>query len=321
MHSHVTRRRALQALVAFVATGGCALAQSQARVRRIAFLGPYQEPMAWIAPLRELGWVEGRNLEIERRITNGFEGLPSAARELAAPGVDVIVTDGTDATRAAKAATARIPIVMAAVGDPVATGIVASLAHPGGNITGYSILSAEIAVKRAQLVRELLPSAQRVVVVMSSRNAMYPLLRAGADEAYRALGLQPRFVDAPSAEQLAVALADPDLRLEAVVIGGDITGADAATVMRALTPLRVPVIAGSRPLLDAGALIAFDVDRRDQERRVAAIIDKILRGAAPASIPVEQPTSFVLVVNLKAAKAIGVAVPQSLVLRADEVVQ
>ena len=163
-----------------------AFARSPPRLRRIAFLGPYAEPLLWIEPLEERGWVEGRNLVVERRVTNGIEGLAGAARAIAAAEFDVIVTDGTDAARAANEATARIPIVMAAVGDPVGAGLVESLARPGGNLTGYSIQATETTVKRAQLVRELLPSAQKVMVVMDASNgkvlASFPI-GAGVDYA------------------------------------------------------------------------------------------------------------------------------------------
>lgn len=308
-------------LFAFAGTRRALAQSASSRLRRIAFIGGDDDPLLWLAPLREHGWIEGRNFAIERRPFDSPEGAARVAREFVAENVDVIVTDGTNAARAAKAATARIPIVMAAVGDPVDAGIVEAYARPGGNITGYAILSAEMAAKRAQLVKELVPSAQRVAVVMDPANGMYPLLRQRAEEAYRALAIVPTFNKSRAVDGVVVELSDPALRVDAVEIDPDADSKDAALLMRALTARGWPVVAMSRPMIDAGAVIAYDVDRRDHMRRVAAIIDKVLRGIAPASIPVEQPSSFVLIVNLKAAKAIGITVPQSLLLRADEVLQ
>ncbi|MFO1312120.1 MAG: ABC transporter substrate-binding protein [Burkholderiales bacterium] len=298
-----------------------AFARSPPRLRRIAFLGPYAEPLLWIEPLEERGWVEGRNLVVERRVTNGIEGLAGAARAIAAAEFDVIVTDGTDAARAANEATARIPIVMAAVGDPVGAGLVESLARPGGNLTGYSIQATETTVKRAQLVRELLPSAQKVMVVMDASNAIYPALRQKAEEAYRSLGIESRFVSPATPAQFADMIGGSAWRFDAIEIDPDAGGDDATVVMRAVLSRRVPAIVASRPLLDRGAVVYFDVDRRDQGKRVAAIIDKVLRGAPPSAIPVEQPASFVVAINMRSAVALGVNVPQSLLLRADEVLR
>jgi putative ABC transport system substrate-binding protein len=208
-------------------------------LRRIAFLGPYEDPLLWIEPLADRGWVEGRNLTIERRITDGVDGLPAAARELVAADVDVIVTDGTNAARAAKAATTRIPIVMAAVGDPVGAGLVDSLARPGGNLTGYAILSPETAVKRAQLVRELLLVARRIAVVMDASNALYPVMRQRAEQAYRSLAMEPRFMSPNTPQQLIDMLGGSASRVDAIEIDPDITGNDATAVMRAVASRRL----------------------------------------------------------------------------------
>jgi putative ABC transport system substrate-binding protein len=317
------RRLSIGACVAcVVAVKLPALAQPSAgSTRRIGFLAPWPEPMLWLAPLRKLGWVEGRNLVVERRITNGVEGLASAAADLVRIKVDAIVTDGTNAARAASNATRSIPVVMAAVGDPVGAGLVASLARPGGNLSGYSILSVETARKRAQLVRDLLPSAQRVAVVMDASNEMYDLLRRHAQDAYRSLALQPVFLTPTGAETLVVMLRDASLRADAVDIDIDVSGADAVTVMRGATQLGLPVIAAGRSMLEAGAVMAFDLNRDDLYARVAATVDKVLRGTPPATIPVEQPENFTLMINLKAAQALGVTIPQSLLLRADEVIR
>lgn len=314
------RRRLLQACVLALAPAVPVRAQ-RVRVVTIGFLGAAEDPLAWLSPLRDLGWSEGRNLSLVRRPVDDPGALAGYAHEFVARGVDVIVTDGTSAARAAKAATTRIPIVMAAVGDPVDTGLVASFAHPGGNLTGYAILATETAAKRAQLVAELVPAAKDVAVVMDANNGMYALLRKRADEAYRALGIEPRFVTAQTVAELAAKIADPALRMHALEVGVDVGSAEAVIVMRAADMRGVPVIAASRPLLEAGALLEFDVDRRDHSRRVAAIIDKVLRGTPPASIAIEQPSSFVLVVNQKAAAKAGITVPAALLLRADEVLR
>ncbi len=314
------RRRLLQAcalaLVPFAPAGS-----QPARMRTLGFLGAAEDPLGWLAPLRDLGWVDGRNVAVVRRPADDPAALAGYARELVARGVDAIVTDGTSAARAAKAATTRIPIVMAAVGDPVDTGLVASFAQPGGNLTGYAILATETAAKRAQLVQELLPAAKDVAVVMDVDNGMYPLLRKRADAAYRALGIEPHFVTARTLDELTAKIADPALRVQALEVDVDVGGSDAAAVVRAASARGVPVIGASRSLAEAGALLAFDVDRGDQSRRVAAMIDKVLRGVPPSSIPVEQPASFVLVLNVKAAARAGVTVPPALVLRADDVVR
>jgi len=298
-----------------------ALARSPPRLRRIAFLAPYADPLPWIEPLEERGWVEGRNLVVERRVTNGVEGLAGAARDIVAAEFDVIVTDGTDAARAAEAATSRIPIVMAAVGDPVGAGLVESLARPGGNVTGYSIQAAETTVKRAQLVRELLPSARKVMVMMDASNAIYPALRRKAEEAYRSLGIETRFVSPATPAQFVDMLGDTAWRYDAIEIDPDVGADDATVVMRAVVSRRAPAIVASRALFDRGAVVYFDVDRRDQGKRVAAIVDKVLRGAPPSAIPVEQPASFVMAINVRSALALGVIVPQSLLVRADEVLR
>jgi putative ABC transport system substrate-binding protein len=298
-----------------------ALARTLPHLRRIAFLGPYADPLLWIEALEDRGWVEGRNLLVERRITNGVDGLAGAARQIVAAEFDVIVTDGTNAARAAKAATTRIPIVMAAVGDPVGAGLVESFARPGGNVTGYSILSAETAVKRAQLVRELLPSARKVTVVMDAENAIYPLLRRRAEEAYRSLGIDTDFISPKDPAQFVAMMDALSWRFDAIEIDPDVSREDATVVMSPLVSRRVPAIAASRTLLDAGAVLYFDVDRRDQMKRVAAIIDKVLHGVSPSAIPIEQPASFVLAINQKSANALGIAVPQSLLVRADDVLR
>lgn len=291
------------------------------RVRTLGFLGAANDPLGWLAPLRALGWTEGRNLAIVRRPVDDPAAVPRYAQEFVDRNVDVIVTDGTAAARAAKTATARIPIVMAAVGDPVDTGLVASLAHPGGNVTGYSIVATETAAKRAQIVHDLVPAARVVGVVMDPDNGMYALLRERTERAYRTLGIEPRFLFARTTQELAAALAAPELRLQALDVVVDVGADDAAAIVGAATGRGIPVVGASRPIVEAGAAACFESDRGDQNRRVAALIDKALHGVPPSAMPVEQPAKFLLVLNLKAATAAGIALPPALLLRADEVLR
>jgi putative ABC transport system substrate-binding protein len=305
-------------------------AQPGPRIRRIGLLsqrsGPTNEEFqSLVVPLRELGWIEGKNIVIESRFAKGkLEALSPLADELVGLGVDLIVTYGTPAALAAKNATTSIPIVMGSVGDPVAMGIVASLARPDGNITGYSIVSPEMAVKRAGLVHELLPAARRVAVIVTQKglNSIADLLRKQTDAAYRSLGLEPIFIEvlAVIPDSVAVEAVREAVRQKAQVLELPNGRFDAMT--EAAIGYRLPVIiVGSREMVEAGGLLSIDENEEDRGRRVAAIIDKIFRGAKPGELPIEQPTRFTLIVNLKTAKALGISVPQSLLLRADEVIQ
>ena len=305
-------------------------AQMAPKVRRVGFLSVGARPSSEAElhegdeELRQLGWVEGKNVVVERRYTNGRERLPAAAEELVRLNVDLIVTEGTDAALAAKNATTTIPIVMAAVGDPVAAGIVASLARPGGNITGYSMVSTEVMPKRAALLHELLPSAGRVAVMIVPKefSRLIELMRNQAEAAYGSLGLQPIFVEFSPARGFEAGLAEAVReRAQALDIPVWFPGPDPSTMMQAAIRYRLPTMVGQRNLLEAGGLIYFAHNSDDQARRVAVIIDKVLRGAKPADTPIEQPTRFELGINLKTAKALGLTVPQSLLLRADEVIQ
>ena len=270
-------------------------------------------------PMRELGWIEGENLAVERRFANHqVELLRSYAEELVRLKVEVIRTVGTEAAFAAKNATRSIPIVMSSVGDPVGTGLVASLARPGGNITGYSIAATEAEVKRAALMHELLPAAQRIAIVVDPSNRITDSLRKLAEETFRSLGVQPIFIKATSQQQLADVPAEA-VRQRAQAL--EAVGFLSRPLMQSAITVRLPTVVSDREMLEAGALMAFYPNTDDQARRVAAIIDKILRGAKPADIPIEQPTRFMLLINLRAAKALGITVPPSLLLRADEVIQ
>jgi len=274
--------------------------------------------------LSELGWTPGRNLLIERRsASNKAERLQPLAEELVRLKVELIVTEGTAATQAAKNATNTIPIVMWTAGDPVRAGLVTSLARPGGNVTGNSIVGPELEAKRLSVMRELLPATQRVGELENSTNPYYRATREAREQAYRSLGIQPIFVEVGDAGELAEAIATVvRQRAQALHVPRDVLFAENADgLMRSATKYRLPAIVEDDDLLRAGGLLLYTFSEAEVRRRGAAFIDKILRGAKPGDLPVEQPTRFELRINLKAAKALEVTIPQPLLLRADKVIQ
>jgi putative ABC transport system substrate-binding protein len=305
-----------------------ASAQTATTVRRIGVLSSGARPTPAeleqrYAPLRELGWIEGQNLLIERRDTNGrAELLQPFAEELVRLKVEIIVTSGTDATRAAKNATTSIPIVMSSVGDPVHAGLVASLARPGGNITGYSLVGPDVDAKSLTLLRELLPGLQRIGVLENATNPYYRAVRKEFEQACRSLGLQPIIIEVATAGELESAIAElARRRAQALFVQGDnLFFANRVPIMIAALRYRLPTI-GTREMLEAGALVSYSHNQAEQYRRYAGFVDRILHGAKPADLPIEQPTKFELVLNLKTAKALGVTIPQSVLARADELVQ
>ena len=316
-----------------------ASAQTPTTVRRIGFLSPDAPPTpaellqqppdtpglpALSAPLRALGWVEGQNLLVERRYANGrAELLRPFAEELVRLKVELIVTASTAATLAAKNATTTIPIIMGTAGDPVRSGLVASLARPGGNITGYSIVSPELDAKRLALLRELLPGLQRVGVLENSTNPYFRAVREEFEQACRLLGLQPIIIEVAAAGELENAIAEmARQRAQALFVERDGLFRDnRVPLMSTALKYALPTIAWGKEMLEAGALVSYANSNAEQNQRNAAFVDRILRGAKPADLPIEQPTKFELVINLKTAKALGLTIPQSLLLRADEVIQ
>jgi putative ABC transport system substrate-binding protein len=274
--------------------------------------------------LRELGYIEDQNFTIEYRSADGKgERFPGLASELVRLKVDMIVTRGTLAALAAKRATGTIPIVMASSGDPVAAGIVTSLAHPGANVTGLSALATDVQGKLLELLREIVP---RLAVVAFLFNMSNPVLHAQWKEAQgaaRSVGLRPQLLDVRTDRELESAI---DIaarqRAGAVVVGIDpLIQAHLGQVVGTLAKRRLPAISRERGFVDAGGLVSYGVHYADLYRRAAVYIDKILKGAKPADLPVEQPTKVELVVNLKTAKTLGMTIPPSLLLRADEVIQ
>jgi putative ABC transport system substrate-binding protein len=314
---------------AIVAAPLATIAQTATTVRRIGFLSSGARPTPAelheeTAPLRELGWVEGKNLLVERRYTTGrAELLQPLAEELVRLKVELIVTFGTNATLAAKNATTTIPIIIKSAGDPARIGLVATLARPGGNITGYSIISPELNVKRLALFRELLPGVQRVGWLENSTNPYYRATRKDLEQAYRSLGIQPIFIQVAATSEVQDAVAEAARqRAQALFVPVDTLFYETrAEIMRAALKHVLPTMAQRITVQEDGALIAYDPTLAEENDRNAAFIDRILRGAKPADLPIEQPTKFELIINLKTAKALGITIPPSLLLRADEVIQ
>ena len=306
-----------------------ASAQPTRTVRRIAYLssGAPEAPEdieQQNAALRKLGWFEGRNLLVERRYANGrAELLHTLAEELIRLKVELIVTSGTPATLAAKGATNTIPIVFGSAGDPVRSGLVASFAKPGGNITGYTIAAPQINSKRLQMLHELLPSVQRVGVLENSINPYFRQARADLEQAARQLGMQLLFVEVGAASELPSAVAEVSRRGgQALLVGpDDLFYENRVELMQAALKHSLPTTASRLYIREIGGLIAYGPTMAENNARAAAFIDRILRGAKPADLPVEQPTKFELVINMNTAKALGLTIPQSLLARADEVIQ
>ena len=303
-------------------------AQVSAQVPRIGILSPAAEAFtpvfeAFRQGLRELGYVEGQNIVLEFRLAAGrAERLRALAAELVRLKVDVILTDTMTATRVAKEATTTIPIVMASSSDPVQGGLVASLAQPGGNITGMALLAPELSGKRLELLKEVVPRLAQVAVLWNPKNPVAGNLRA-TEAAAQALHLQLHLVEVPGAEALEAAF-DAAMQEGADAL---ITLPDAMLWNQRLQVAglaakhRLPALFPEREFVDAGGLLSYGPSVPASFHRAATYVDKLLKGAKPADLPVEQPTKFELVINLKTAKALGMTMPPSLLLLADEVIQ
>jgi putative tryptophan/tyrosine transport system substrate-binding protein len=323
------RRRFIEVIAGgFVAAPLAAEAQQAGKVPRIAYIRAEAPPAADIEAfrqgLREHGYVEGKNIVVDYRWADGNEQrLRAIVAELIRVKVDLIVASAPAAARAAKEAATTIPIVMVLVADPVAFGFVASLARPGGNVTGFAFLLPELSGKRLQLLKDAIPKLSRVAVLWNAANP------------YKAFDLKE--VQAV-AEALRVAVETLPVRgpddfahaFEAAIAsgaGGLITLDDPFTIghrtriVSLALKYRLPALYGVRPFADAGGLMSYGPDRFDQNRRAATYVDKILRGAKPADLPVEQPMKFELVINLKTAKALGLTIPPSVLGRADQVIE
>ena len=307
-----------------------ARAQQPAKIARVGFLGnstaaleanlvgPFREGM------RELGYEEGRNVVIEYRWAEGnYARLPALVGELLAAKVDVIVTAGTPAALAVKGVTSSTPCVMVAVGDPVGTKLIASLARPGGNLTGLSSVAPDLEGKRLELLRDILPNLSHVAVFLNSSNLFHETGVRQAREAAQSLRIKLQFLDVRKAEELDGAFAAiTKERPEAVLIFADRVFLHNRTrIIDFIAKSRLPSVNAYRELVEAGGLMSFGPSYGDMHRRAAQYVHKILKGAKPADLPVEQPVKFELLVNVKAAKALGITVPPTLIARADEVIE
>ncbi len=274
--------------------------------------------------LKELGYAEGRNFAIEYRSADGLaERFPQLALELIRLPVDIIVTRGTPAALAAKDATKTIPVVMAASGDPVGNGIVASLARPGGNITGLSGFSTELAAKRVELTKEMLPGVSRIGYLGNLSNRLETTQSDELQRAARILGLEVERLDVPSAAVIGRAFdAAVARQVGAILVLNDtITQTNRQLIVDLAARYRLPAFYAEREYVDVGGLISFRVNLPKLYFRAAYIVDKILKGTPPADIPVEQPTTLEMVLNLKTAKALGLKIPDTVLLRADELIE
>jgi putative ABC transport system substrate-binding protein len=274
--------------------------------------------------LRELGYKEGQNLEIAYRSSDGRdERFPALAGELVRLKVDLILTRGTPAALAAKSATGTIPVVMAASGDPVGSGIVTSLARPGGNVTGLSSGITESFPKRVELLAELLPGLKRIAAILNMGNAVVPPQWSIVEASARSLGIEAQLLDVRRPEDLqGVFDAAAKRRAEALVVGLDgVTQANLRPIAELAARQRLPSIYPAKDYVNVGGLMAYGSSDFHMYHRAAAFVDKIFKGAKPADLPVEQPTMWEFVINLKTAKALGVTIPQSLLLRADHLIE
>jgi len=322
------KRRALIAMlgVAAATLPGVATAQQPERLRRIGVLvtgaAPNPTADALRGHLRDLGYVEGRTIAFEVRYAGGRrDRAAELAAELVRLGVDVIVTNQTPAARAAKEATTTVPVVMAGAGAPVEVGLVASLNRPGGNVTGVTDLAAELGGRRLQLLRDIIPALACVGALGSTQDLFTrPFIRymqsAAADAGMR---LEPVLVDGPAGFADAFATL-AKAGAQAVVVQG-IFNPNRTQVLDLAGRYRLPVVNWDRETTVAGGLFSLSGNRPEILRRTAVIVDRILKGANPAELPVEQPTTFELVVNLKTARALGITVPPSVLLSADEVIE
>ncbi len=274
--------------------------------------------------LRELGYVEGKNLTFERRFAEDrLDRLPGLAAELVSLKVDVIMAAGTLAPLAAKRATSTIPIVMMAAGDPVGSGLVASLAHPGGNVTGMSLMAPDLGGKRLELLKELLPGISRVAVLWNAANPYSALVFKETVGAARTLGVELQSLEIREPPDIDGALeAATGQHADALITVEDPLTIDLRKkIAEFAADHRLPTISGLRVFADSGFLMSYGADLADIIRRSAVYVDKILKGAKPSDLPVEQPTKFELVINLKTAKSLGLTIPSILLARADEVIE
>jgi ABC-type uncharacterized transport system substrate-binding protein len=305
-------------------------AQQAGRVYRIGFLGPaaervYTDPLQSLrTSLRELGYVEGKHIAFESRFAEDkYERLPGLAAELVRDKVDVIVVHSTPGTGAAKQATRTIPIVMVNVADPVGAGFVASLARPGGHITGVSNIDVGLAAKRLELLKEVLPKLSLVGVLRNPNNPSGEPQFRETQAAARLLGIEIHLFDVRDRRELESAFSVMSrVRADAFTVVGDpLFLSQQKQIANLAVTKRLPSVFARNENVEAGGLMSYGPTFAEAFRQAATYVDKILKGAKPADLPVEEPTKFELVVNLKTAKALGLTIPQTLLLRADQVIE
>jgi putative ABC transport system substrate-binding protein len=326
----MNRRDTLLALLALgaEARSRAALAQQPGKIWRVGFLSPTsaslssQSTDAFLRRMRELGYIESRNLVMEWRFADGkLERLPGLAAELVQLKVDIIVTAGSPAISAAQKATSTIPIVMASAGDPVGSGFVKSLARPGGNITGLSNMSGDIAAKFIDLLRSVVPKLSRVAMLTPSTT--YGELSKSVQAAAQKAGVKTLVVEASTPQEIENAFSMMVReKADAVFVGSPPVFAQQHRQIAELAlKYRMPSLFQDRVTVEAGGLMSYGQSLTDSYQRSATYVDKILKGAKPGDLPVEQSMTFELVVNLKTAKALGLTIPQTILLRADEVIE
>jgi putative ABC transport system substrate-binding protein len=324
----VERRQFLTTL-ALIAVALAAEAQQPAKGHRIglligsseSFVAPYIE--IFRQALRALGYVEGGNIVIEFRYADGhYDRLSILAADLVRLKVDIIVTEGTPPTRAARQATTTIPIVMTVTGDPVAAGLVTNLARPGGNLTGASFFFPEMAAKRLQLLKELIPALSRVTVVWNPSNAVHGPTVKAVEAAAKSLGIDVQHVKIQAPADVDDALVAISRRRDSVVVLEDaLVNVCSTQIADVATRHRLPTIFGLTTFVEAGGLMAYGPNRPELWRRAATFVHKILRGAKPGELPVEQPVRFDLAINVRTAQELRLTIPPSWLLRADHLIQ
>jgi putative ABC transport system substrate-binding protein len=327
MHKKITRRTFCSMLLALPFS---AQAQQPAKIPRIGFLvtsalsANLARTAAFRQGLRDLGYVDGKNIVIEWRYAEGkADRLPSLAAELLRLEVNLIVTAGASSTQAAKEATTTVPIVMAQDADPVATGVVASLARPGGNITGLSSLAPELSGKQLELLKENIPRVSRVAVFGNSTRPGNAQALREIEIAAKAFGIKLQYLDVLSSKDIESAFrAASKGRAQAVLMLGNPVATSQRTQITDLAAKnRLPAIYDRPEFVEDGGLMTYSVSQNDLFRQAATYVDKILKGRTPADLPVEQPIKFEFIINLKAAKQIGLTIPPNVLVRADKVIK
>ena len=320
-----SRRRLLSLALALCPVSLGAQAQPARKIYRIGWLATSHVEVLWQAfvdGMRERGWIEGKNVTFERLYSEGRnDRLPALAAQLVQSNVDLIVTVGTPPSLAAKDATKTIPIVFFAVGDPVGSGLVSSLARPGGNLTGASRIGPETAVKQLELLKEMVPKASRIAMFVNDRFPLHTVLSAKVEPAARSLGvtLIPIQVRAPEDFDAAFATLAREKIDALFILGEPMIGAQRERIAQLAFDHRMPAISPFDLATEAGLLLSYSSSLVDEARSVAPYVDRILKGAKPADLPVERTTRFYLLINMRTATKIGLTVPPSLLSRADRV--